>query len=312
MKKIVALWMSLSLLSGCQTSQNNDTALKQIPSAYKQPAQQAGTIERLDYTTYESMNYDEKTQELIKTAYVYLPYGYSQDQQYNVFYLMHGGWSNETTMLGTDTRPSILKNIIDHAIANNEMQPMIIVCPTYNNTSSEDSSDYSLALRLTENYHNELINDLIPAVEGKYRTYAKNTSSEELRLSRNHRGFGGFSMGSVATGRTFQYCLDYFYYFMPMSGSLTTDGTFMNQIVEQSGYDSNDFFIYAMSGSDDFAYSSFASQIENMLNHENSYFIDANSENGNLLFQVQEGGTHNGDYASQYIYNGLCRFWNEN
>ena len=99
---------------------------------------------------------------------------------------------------------------------------------------------------------------------------------------------------------------------MPMSGSLTTDGTFMNQIVEQSGYDSNDFFIYAMSGSDDFAYSSFASQIENMLNHENSYFIDANSKNGNLLFQVQEGGTHNGDYASQYIYNGLCRFWNEN
>ena len=153
--------------------------------------------------------------------------------------------------------------------------------------SSEDSSDYSLALRLTENYHNELINDLIPAVEGKYRTYAKNTSSEELCLSRNHRGFSGFSMGSVTTWRTFQYCLDYFYYFMPMSGSLTNDGTFMNQIVEQSGYDSNDFFIYAMSGSDDFAYSSFASQIENMLNHENSYFIDANSENGNLLFQVQ-------------------------
>lgn len=70
MNKIVALWMSLSLLSGCQTSQNNDSTLKQIPSAYKQPAQQAGTIERLDYTTYESMNYDEKTQELIKTAYV--------------------------------------------------------------------------------------------------------------------------------------------------------------------------------------------------------------------------------------------------
>ena len=44
----------------------------------------------------------------------------------------------------------------------------------------------------------------------------------------------------------------------------------------------------------------------------NSYFIDANSENGNLLFQVQEGGTHKGDYVSQYIYNGLCRFWNEN
>lgn len=45
---------------------------------------------------------------------------------------MHGGgWSNETTWLGTPDSPADFKNVIDHAIANREMEPMIIVCPTY-------------------------------------------------------------------------------------------------------------------------------------------------------------------------------------
>lgn len=45
------------------------------------------------------------------------------------------------------------------------MQPMILVFLTYNNISKSDRGDYSLALELTDQFHNELINDLIPAVE---------------------------------------------------------------------------------------------------------------------------------------------------
>ena len=284
--------------------------LEPIPEGYDTPAEQQGTIEKLTYTTYESMSYEEKSEELTKTAYVYLPYGYSEEEQYNVFYLMHGGWSNETTMLGTDQAPNTLKNVIDHAIQAGEMQPMIIVCPTYNNTSPEDSASYSLALQLTDNYHNELVNDLIPAVESRYSTFAEDTTPEGISVSRDHRGFGGFSMGSVATWHTFQYCLDDFRYFMPMSGSLTTDGSFLDQIVKNSGYGSEDFFIYAMSGTDDFAYSSFTRQIEAMLEVPDGSFRQAdNEQEGNVAFRVQEGGTHSGEFADQYIYNGLCWFW---
>lgn len=96
---------------------------------------------------------------------------------------MHGGWSNEYTYLGSPDEPHGMKYILDHGIANGKIQPMIVVCPTYNNTSSEDSGDYSLALRLTDNYHNELINDLIPAVEGKYSTYAEDTTPEAIAAS---------------------------------------------------------------------------------------------------------------------------------
>lgn len=221
-------------------------------------------------------------------------------------------WSRfrKVMMLRRISREGTLKRVIDHAIQDGRMQPMIIICPTYN-TSPEDSSSYSLALRLTDNYHNELVNDLIPAVEGRYSSYAEDTSPEGVAASRMHRGFGGFSMGSVATWHTFQYCLDEFYYFMPMSGSFTTDGDFMSQIVTESGYGPEDFFIYAMSGTDDFAYSAFARQIEAMLETSDGNFVEEDNEKeGNLAFRVQEGGTHNGEYAEQYIYNGLCWFWN--
>lgn len=140
-------------------------------------------------------------------------YGYSGDRKYNVFYLMHGGWSDETTYLGTPENPNVLVNVIDHAIQDGKMGPVIVVCPTYNNENPDDSADYSLALQLTDNYHNELVNDLIPAVEGTYRTYAEGTSAQALEASRDHRAFAGFSMGSVATWHTFQYCLDYFLVF---------------------------------------------------------------------------------------------------
>lgn len=286
--------------------------LAQIPKEYFSPASEQGTVERLDYQTYESMSYDEQTTQLDKTAYVYLPYGYSEERQYNVLYLMHGGRSNETTYLGTPEDPYELKNVIDHAIQDGRMLPVIVVCSTYNNTSPEDSADYGLALRLTDHYHNELVNDLIPAVEGKYSTYAGGTSEQELKESRSHRAFAGFSMGSVTTWHTFQYCLGYFRYFLPSSGNLTSDGAYMEQLVTDAGYEPEDFFIYAMSGTEDFAYAAFTDQIQAMLNASGGIFTEADNENGgNLAYRVQEGNAHDGNAAIQYIYNGLIWLWAE-
>lgn len=45
-------------------------------------------------STYESFSYLDKSQELHKCTVVYLPYGYNEQEKYNVFYLMHGGRSN--------------------------------------------------------------------------------------------------------------------------------------------------------------------------------------------------------------------------
>lgn len=261
--------------------------------------------------TWESFTYEEHTQKLTKDAWVYLPYGYSDKEKYNVFYLSHGGWSNETSLMGTDTDPHTFKHVIDHAIQDGKIKPLIIVLPTYNNTSEEDSGDYSLAIQLTNQFHNELVNDLIPAVESKYSTYAENTTPEGLEASRDHRGFGGFSMGSVNTWNTFRYCLDYFRYFIPMSGSYSTDGQYMADLVRQQGHDADDFFIFSASGTNDFAYSAFKAQIMAMGNDSDGMFTFANNESdGNLSFREREGYSHDGKACDEYTYNGLRFFWN--
>ena len=284
--------------------------IEAIPTGYDSPAKEQGTLVELNYNTYESRTYEQKTHPLGKRAIVYLPYGYSEDQRYNVFYLMHGGWSDETTYLGTPEKPNVLVNVIDHAIQDGKMEPVIVVCPTYNNENPDDSADYGLALQLTDNYHNELVNDLIPAVEGTYSTYAEGTSVQELEASRDHRAFAGFSMGSVATWHTFQYCLDYFRYFLPSSGNLTSDGAYMESLVTDSGHKPEDFFIYAMSGTEDFAYAGFSSQIEAMLHAPGGTFTASETESGgNLAYRVQEGNSHDGEAAMQYIYNGLIWIW---
>ena len=64
----------------------------------------------------------------------------------------------------------------------------------------------------------------IPAVEGTYSTYADNVTPEGIKASRDHRAFGGFSMGSVGTWDTFLICLDAFRYFMPSSGAIDSTG----------------------------------------------------------------------------------------
>ncbi|MEA4890200.1 MAG: hypothetical protein VB070_12120 [Clostridiaceae bacterium] len=95
--------------------------LENISQEYKSTAEHQGTLKRLEYTTWESMTYAEQSKQLTKTAYVYLPYAYSVDTKYNVFYLMHGGWSNEETWFGTPEQPSEFKNVIDHAIEDGNL-----------------------------------------------------------------------------------------------------------------------------------------------------------------------------------------------
>lgn len=285
--------------------------LEYIPDGYENPATQQGTLNKLTYDTWESFSYEQKSNKITKEAWVYLPYGYTDEEEYNVFYLSHGGRSNETTLMGTDDNPKSFKNVIDNAIQDGNIKPLIIVLPTYNNTSENDSSDYSLAIQLTNQFHNELVNDLIPAVESKYSTYAKDTTAQGLKESRDHRGFGGFSMGSVNTWNTFRYCLDYFRYFMPMSGSYTIDGEYMADLVRQQGYSSQDFFIFAASGTDDFAYSAFKAQIMAMANNSGGMFkLAKNESEGNMSFLEREGYKHDAKATDEYTYNGLRFFWN--
>ena len=93
-----------------------------------------------------------------------------------------------------------------------------------------------------------------------------------------------------------------------MSGSYTTDGEYMAELVRESGHTWDDFFIFSVSGTDDFAYSAFMRQIMVMGDVEDGTFRFADNEaDGNLAFLEREGYTHNGTASFEYLKEGLTQ-----
>ncbi len=286
--------------------------LYEVPDEYLIKSRYHGRVEMLEYDTYDAFSYEQKDKPLKKKACIYLPYGYDERKKYNVLYLMHGGGGYEGTfLLGDDGSRNEkykcigFKNIIDHGIEDGKIDPLIIVCPTYNNEDINDSHHFGRAIELTRHYPRELVNDLIPAVEQKYSSYAMSTDKDGLMKSRDHRAFGGFSMGAVTTWRVFDSCLDCFRFFIPVSGNLG-DGQMHEEAVKRSGYSKEDFFIFTVTGSEDFARDNLRKQIINMGNEYSDTFKIADTmDRGNIVYREVEGAYHDYRFANQYIYNAL-------
>lgn len=283
-------------------------ALTEVPEEYFAPAARPGSLSDLYYETYESFSYADKGQKLEKHAVVYLPPDYSEARRYDVFYMMHGAQGDENSTLGTPDRPTALKHVLDHMIGGGLLRPLIVVCPTYNNTNAQglDSDDIPLSLRLTKNFHRELINDLIPAVEGRFSSFATDTSAAALRASRAHRAFGGFSMGAVTTWRIFENGLDYFRCFFPMSCAHELEEEEIQRAAE--GRAATDFFVLMMTGTEDFAYA--CEERRAMLLRANPLFVESGAgQRGNFAYRVKEGYGHDGAAVVAYLYNGLPLFF---
>ena len=280
--------------------------IKIVSESYNSAAEHQGMVEAFEYTSGGST----------KTAYVYLPYGYgADDTRYNILYFMHGGGGRADQFYN---RSYALNDILDHAIENGEIEPLIVVTPTFYSPDDHDSS-VSNAARLTAQFHTEFIQDLMPVVEGHYRTYAETTDAAGLEASRTHRAFGGFSMGSVTTWYQFVNALDYVAYFMPLSGDCWEFGNqggashpqetaaYLNDYLGNAAH-GDEFFIYAMTGSEDIAYDAMANQI-NAMHNAPQFKFGLPSAGGNIQFDVLDGGTHDYTYYRNYIYSILPYFF---
>lgn len=145
-------------------------------------------------------------------------------------------------------------------IENGETKPVIAVSASfYNENTGTDFSSSVLALR---QFHQEFLNDLMPAVEGRFHTYAEGTTPKELAASRDHRAFGGFSLGSVTTWMQFCHNSDYIRYFLPMSGSCWYYGGYgdfqieknadhLEQLIKDNNLDEKGYFICFTVGTPD-------------------------------------------------------------
>jgi enterochelin esterase-like enzyme len=275
------------------------------PSSYSNPISQSGTVVRISYDTRDYVSADGGTRQ--NNATVYLPYGYSDSRQYNVLYLVHGHYGDDRTFLSVND--SLLKNVLDNMIAQGDIDPLIVVTPTYNYGSP--TSDYVAADPYCKALPQELLHDLIPLVESRYSTYAESTDEQGLATSRDHRAIGGFSMGGVSTWYAFDETLNLFRYFLPMSGDCWSLGVFAgmsrpaetaeylaNRVTEQ-GYTANDFYIWAAAGTSDSAYREILNQIEGMSDYGSPFGLS------NLTFHQKQGARHEYGPMVEYIYNAL-------
>ena len=277
-----------------------------VPDEYKAPAARPGTVERLDYTTKDYAGGGD----IQKTAYVYLPYGYDASDDatcYDIVYLMHGwgGSAGEYFRLGT------LKNTFDQLIERGDMSPAIMVSTTFYHSGS--NTDFGGSVRELRAFYQDFENALMPAVEGKYHTYARSTSAEDLKATRDHRAFGGFSLGSVTTWLEFCYDYDYIRYFAPMSGSCWYYGTygdfrfrenvdFIENLVKEQNLDERGYFIYHAVGTNDAVKSQSVDMAEEMLSRD-TFTPD------HYVFYQKDGGYHDFDAVQEYLYNALPLFF---
>ena len=268
---------------------NANLQYKAAPDSYfRQPANH-GTVVKENYNGINGN----------KNMYVYLPYGYDKSKKYNVFYLMHGGGESEETCFN-DNNINI-DIMLDNMIANGDIEPMIVVTPTFNKAPSADG------------VWEDMRKSIIPYVENKYSTYANgNTSIEGLRASRYHRAYGGFSMGGGSTWANFNNNLDIIAYFMPLSGHCWDGAGKVLSAARNSGFKKNEYFVLAATGTDDLAYGNMVPMINELKKNTDVFTYTSDFSQGNLYFLEARGNVHWWPQVRHYIYDALPYFFHEN
>lgn len=281
-----------------------------VPNTYFSAATERGQVVRIEYESKDYTRSDRPA--TTKPAYAYLPYGYDETGQYDIIYLMHG-WSGtaENTFEAAGGRQ---KNMLDWMIQQGDCKPVIVVSPTWDKDNR--AKDWGESCEEIAVFHNEYENDLIPAVESRFSTYAEQTDRAGIIASRAHRAFGGFSLGSVTTWYIFEHCFDLQRYFLPMSGDSWHVSTFGGQnapeqtarflasVVSASTFGSdNGFHVWHAVGTQDSRFYQTHNQAMACM-HLTDVFTPHN-----FSYHQKEGGYHDFNATMEFVYNALPFFF---
>lgn len=134
---------------------------------------------KIDTITYES-----KTVGNNRRALIYTPPGYSKSKKYPVLYLLHGIGGDEKEWLNGGN-PQV---ILDNLYAQGKIVPMIVVMPNGRAIKDDRATGNIMAPEKVQGFatfEKDLLNDLIPFIDSKYRVYT----------DKDHRAVAGLSMG---------------------------------------------------------------------------------------------------------------------
>jgi enterochelin esterase-like enzyme len=130
----------------------------------------------------ETVEYDSKTVGAKRKLVVYLPPGYSKDNKYPVFYLLHGAGDDETGW----TRKGAAAVILDNLYADKKLVPMIVVMPNgFARKPGEKGKGFKGGKGFNNPFEKDLLDDIIPFVESHY----------PVKADRERRAIAGLSMG---------------------------------------------------------------------------------------------------------------------
>ncbi len=155
--------------------------------------------------------YNSTTLGFTRRAVVYTPPGYdpSAKTRYPVLYLFHGANSEETAW----PRFGHVNLILDNLLAAGKIKPFLVVMP-YDYPSPLDADPpippnggFS---EIATTFSRDLITDLIPFIQSRFRTYT----------DRDHRAIAGLSMGGVEALQIGSSHLDLFSYIGGFSPAL--------------------------------------------------------------------------------------------
>lgn len=169
-----ALWLAIRL--------NDDDR----PAFPEPPAGWDTRRDSIPHGKLEMIAYDSKTVGTRRKLNVYTPPGYSAAHKYPVLYLLHGIGGDETEW-ARYARPEVL---LDNLIADGKAVPMIIVMP--NGRAQKDDrpvGDIFAHRPAFKVFERDLLDDIIPTIESRYRVAA----------DREHRALAGLSMGGGQT-----------------------------------------------------------------------------------------------------------------
>jgi enterochelin esterase-like enzyme len=293
-----------------------ENGIEPMPEDYLDPSPQGGRIKEIKYRVPKP---DGSRGTEIRRATVYLPYGYSKKEKYEIMYLYHGRGGDYRTWLGTAEHPREFKNLLDNMIRHYDIPPLIVVTPNL-------PYDYGSDDAVMEGASYELAKCLMPAVEKRFSTYSeRKTDPKSFRKSRNHRCIAGFSMGGSVTWHVLKDHMDYFRYYMPMSMAMYYDkngyskakslkaAKEISESVEASGYGQGDFMIFAASGDEDHKAEATVMQILDLVDTGkkfgySDYYL---SKKKNTMIKVWPGRWHEYSQSYPYLYNGLIHFYND-
>ena len=329
MKKVISLIliiaMSMTFASCSQTNSSVEeeqtvattelmnttysSELLDIPEGYYEQVEESTMSELFTYTHNDHE----------KSAVVYLPPDYNENQKYNVMYMLGGVNSNQTAFFNNAGETAAFKNVLDNMILNNDIEPLICVNLLFYPVDGMKIGDMPMS-ELTADFCEEISEIVIPQIETKYSTYSKSSNKQDLIAARQHRAFAGFSMGGATTWVNLYENLEYFFYYAPEAAGSYEDynhdikrgvGDNLRDRLNELNYTPNDFFIYCCDGTEDVTYENMTKLINRFKDNYSDIFTftDNDKSQGNITFKTKHNAEHTYSNAYQYFYNALLAFW---